>query len=89
VAELTLIGIVVVVSAAIALTSSSRGAGSRGEEPIDAAKVEREVYEKLDGARRAEDKAAEAPRLEPKPGGRPPTTRGIDANRPAPGEAAR
>ena len=67
VAVLGLIGIVIVVLAAITLASYWRRAQMQGQEPVDPARVEREVYDKLYGARSRELEVAEASRPEPEP----------------------
>jgi hypothetical protein len=88
VAVLALIGIVIVVLAAITLASSWRRAQAPGQEPVDPARVEREVYDKLYGARSREVEVAEVSRPEPEPQRRPRAKSGIGAKRPASGEAS-
>ncbi len=87
-AVLALIGIVIVVLAAITLASYWRRAQMQGQEPVDPARVEREVYDKLYGARSRGLEVAEASRPEPEPKQRTRAKTGIGAKRPAPARKA-
>ena len=59
----------------------------QADEPVDPAAVEREVYEKLYGARSKEIRASLASQPEPKPKDRPRSKRTVGAERPAPSGA--